>query len=484
MLLGLPLFATAAAASILGVLPEDQNLYLPDSNGVWHCLLDPSIVLSPQQINDGFCDCPDGSDEPATHACPYAANEPLMFYCENKGFFPRLLERHKLNDGVCDYDICCDGSDEWISRLCPDKCEQVRQQYDNYVQETVSKVSAALETRKQYVEKAQSAKKSLEQKLAAARAEAAEAEILAAKRQKELQQAEMDAQNAPQDTSDPGLEEYGQKIKDTLEAYKKQAEQQQQELQKLQNMVADLAANYNPNFNDAAVKKCVRLYGDYVSNKVEEKSVPALAVDDIVSKISQVSNGPKQTISVVPTFSNMWHHYYSQIISLFAPKPEKQTPTSTGNNKNVAQIAVEAKKAQKALLSAKAEASVLETRVNAVYGDDDVFRSVQGEWFLQDLGEYKYKIGLLDAIYQDTTLIGHFRGMDGNVVQFSGGNKCWNGPQRSAQVELVCGMDNKIISVSEPQKCQYQILFETPLVCKAMSEAEMAESFVVDLAKL
>lgn len=57
--------SVVVAGSILGVSPDKQELYKPNADGFWHCLLDPSIVLLFDQINDDFCDCPDGSDEPA-----------------------------------------------------------------------------------------------------------------------------------------------------------------------------------------------------------------------------------------------------------------------------------------------------------------------------------------------------------------------------------------------------------------------------------
>ena len=49
---------------------------------------------------------------------------------------------------------------------------------------------------------------------------------------------------------------------------------------------------------------------------------------------------------------------------------------------------------------------------------------------------------------------------------------------------MVCGPQHVIVSVSEPEKCQYRILLETPLVCSDLSEEELAESFKVDLGKL
>lgn len=97
-----------ASAKVVGVSPEEQALYKTDKAGKWACLSNPDILLSPDQINDGICDCPDGSDEPGTSACVDTL-ESRLFYCENAGFKPRYIRGSLVNDGVCD---CCDCSDE------------------------------------------------------------------------------------------------------------------------------------------------------------------------------------------------------------------------------------------------------------------------------------------------------------------------------------------------------------------------------------
>ncbi|KAJ2163038.1 hypothetical protein GGF46_000224 [Coemansia sp. RSA 552] len=116
VLLGLAAVATAKLPR--GVDPALAAHYQEGSE--FECL-DGSKRIPYSQVNDDYCDCADGSDEPGTSACNNGT-----FYCENRGHLPGHLEAGRVNDGVCDYDVCCDGSDEWGTDAgCSNRCEEL-----------------------------------------------------------------------------------------------------------------------------------------------------------------------------------------------------------------------------------------------------------------------------------------------------------------------------------------------------------------------
>lgn len=110
-----------------GIRLRDLDAYQPGSSaGTRFRCLSSTRQIAWSRMNDDYCDCPeDGSDEPGTGACDRG-----RFYC-------RFQKRHAtgrggytsvpsgwVNDGVCD---CCDGSDEWLSgveRDCRNTCKE------------------------------------------------------------------------------------------------------------------------------------------------------------------------------------------------------------------------------------------------------------------------------------------------------------------------------------------------------------------------
>ena len=102
---------------------------------------DGSRTLASSAVNDDYCDCADGTDEPG-QAAPLASLPPSSahpddkrgasagtsacsrgrFYCANVGHRPELLVSSRVNDGICD---CCDGTDEYNGlENCLNTCQE------------------------------------------------------------------------------------------------------------------------------------------------------------------------------------------------------------------------------------------------------------------------------------------------------------------------------------------------------------------------
>lgn len=100
------------------------------SSNEFRCL-DGSLTLPIEKVNDNICDCSDGSDEPGTSACALFNGTSLVvlpslwkFKCQDSSF-SQEVPHFVVNDGICD---CCDGSDEYQTPVvCPNTCEQKNQ---------------------------------------------------------------------------------------------------------------------------------------------------------------------------------------------------------------------------------------------------------------------------------------------------------------------------------------------------------------------
>lgn len=98
--------------------------------------------------------------------------------------------------------------------------------------------------------------------------------------------------------------------------------------------------------------------------------------------------------------------------------------------------------------------------------DDYALLGIVDECISENVDKYKYEICFMKTIKQDSVLMGNYDHRENNnIYYYLHGEKCWNGPERSVKVEVVCGIENKILNVAEPSTCIYEMKFQTPVIC-------------------
>lgn len=122
---------------------------------------------------------------------------------------------------------------------------------------------------------------------------------------------------------------------------------------------------------------------------------------------------------------------------------------------------------------------------SAEEGDEKVYVTWRDTCFEKSEKTFDYKVCPFHEVKQDHVLVGRWAAWikredgqgvaegAGPVMFFSEGQQCWNGPKRSAVVQLWCGLEEQLVEVSEPTVCVYDFVLMTPLAC---TEAVLAQA--------
>lgn len=280
----------------------DKKLYVSSDEKTFTCLTNPHVTIPYENVNDDYCDCPDGSDEPGTSACSHLPHESLAirgFYCKNEKHTPAFLPLGRVNDGICDYEICCDGSDEWAGVggvKCENKCGEIGKAAGKLAAERERLKSEGLRKKKELLDKAKTMKIELEDNVKTTRVKI---EALGEKvRRLEVQLEETEETERlkmvrqPKEGSKLGVlvslaRERMQELKSSLEKVRGDRDSARSKLEKAEGILKALKEGYNPNFNDEGVKTAVRAWEEYLAqegehpeNKAEERDLDSLLSED------------------------------------------------------------------------------------------------------------------------------------------------------------------------------------------------------------
>ncbi|KAJ2811301.1 hypothetical protein H4S07_002147 [Coemansia furcata] len=574
-LLALLLSSTLAKGAIRGLDPLLASKYVANGAGNFVCL-DGSLEIPFARVNDDYCDCPDGSDEPGTSACNNGT-----FYCANEGHIPARISSSKVNNGVCDPE-CCDGSNEYDSGAhCPNVCVELGQKSREEAGRRALIEGAGSRRRMELVRQARGQRKNKRDELARKElllAEAEEtfrvAEALKGEledRENEKIKAQEGRQSALRDQHLPDLIAYrrflakelhrmrahrdalvlllrsvrnghnaeyndaavsqlitdfaaftdaypymesaaleyaaeGSKARAEREARmdKDGAEQDDVDFEKcrtaidisanerdtlnddiatLADILAALRDGYNKNYHDLEVKAAVVGFADYEASR--EKDLAGLAaqydeigIDGVRQRVADATAAFDALLASPPAAPLM--PPIPPVPSQLAPPPfmgDVETPVAEESNQELA----DARSAYWAAHSAKStlsnEVADLRKLLNDTdLGSDDVYLPVKGECISLDTGEYTYEVCLLDRATQISNKdssrqdLGSFTGFADDVHRYEHGAKCWNGPERSLRASFVCSDTIAILSITEPEKCEYVAKMTGPFACDSVAD--------------
>lgn len=143
------LWSITVASLPKGANPKHLTLYTPDAQGYISCGPSSTQKVHVSALNDDFCDCElTGLDEPGTSACKNG-----KFYCFNKGFEAKTIHSAFVNDGICD---CCDGSDEYLEiKKCANTCKKEALEAHKHILDEIEVLKLGLVQKKKLVDEAQ-----------------------------------------------------------------------------------------------------------------------------------------------------------------------------------------------------------------------------------------------------------------------------------------------------------------------------------------
>ncbi|KAK9079007.1 hypothetical protein SSX86_000676 [Deinandra increscens subsp. villosa] len=548
---------------LLGVAPQDEKYY----KGLWSSgaikCKDGSKLFTKLQLNDDFCDCLDGTDEPGTSACPTG-----KFYCKNAGHSPLTIFSSRINDGICD---CCDGSDEYGGKTrCNNTCWEAGKVARDKLMEKIALFQEGVTIRKQEIEQAKISAAKDEAELSKLKIEEKilrgivqqlkehKEQIEKAVEKERIQKEKEEKQNKEAEQSELKEHEGQEKIDveeqvpvknnddraailDTNPSGKEDPVERAVDVVHTAHAPLDNGEKHDP--KDEEVSEFVHGSepNNGLGNKVEDatKGIDSLSREDLGREIGSRWTGKKTdqqnydvddakkdyetSVDVHDEENNGYdtetdedHHLYDDNCKVDDVEDENNDVSSSSYNydpddddmnildmetesspswfervqrtvRNVLQTVnpfqtpvniSEAENVQKEYNEASMKLSKLKSRISRLtkklendFGPEKEFYSLYGQCFESKQNKYVYKVCPFKQATQEegysTTRLGKWEKFEEsyNVMLFSNGDNCWNGPDRSIKVRLRCGLKLEVADVDEPSRCEYAATLTTPALC-------------------
>ncbi|KAK5132825.1 hypothetical protein LTR08_008627 [Meristemomyces frigidus] len=527
-----------------GVSPDFAKFY--KDAATFTCISNPSLSLPIARVNDDYCDCPDGSDEPGTAACAHlsplspqttvngvgaaGSNTTLAlpgFYCKNKGHAASYLPFTRVNDGICDYELCCDGSEEWESVggvKCEDRCQQIGKEWRRLDEQRQKSLGNAGKKRKELVAEAQRLRKEVEDRIQTLGTQIEGGERKVGQLEQELVEVERREKgrvvrgSVPKKAGKLGIvvglaKQRTEELKEALLRVRGERDASATRLVEVEAILATFKEEYNPNFNDEGVKRAVRAWEDYAArdkgaeaDAAHDRDLDALSQSDKQNGLDweeyEGGDDDESETDVLYAFEaylppsvRTWLDAKLRSLRITLIESgilaDTSSSSSEGESKAVSDAKTRLSTAQKDLDGHRKDLTTHQEDLDKPFGPDDVFRALKDTCISHPAGEYTYDLCFLSKTTQKpkkgggSTNMGNYVSLeqiwvdegavpaDGKglgtglrwAMKYEHGQHCWNGPDRSTMVVLGCAEEGEVWRIVEEEKCVYRMEVGTPAVC-------------------
>ncbi|XP_007488560.1 glucosidase 2 subunit beta isoform X1 [Monodelphis domestica] len=512
LLLLLLLITITAAVEVKrprGVSLTNHHFY--DKSKPFTCL-DGSSTIPFDQVNDDYCDCQDGSDEPGTAACPEG-----RFHCTNAGYKPHYIPSSRVNDGICD---CCDATDEYNSGVvCENTCREMGRKEKETLEQMAEVAREGFRLKKILIEEGkkgqeekrikllglQESKKTLEEQVAMLRAvkeEAEKPEKESKERHQRLWEEQQAAAIAARDQEQAASA--FQELDDNTDGVISVAE-----LQTHPELDPDgdgaLSEAEAQAFLGEALQVDAAGFREglwaAIKDKYQQESLPTMPplTETTVEEILETPEEPSPTEDEDEGPGLEEEAEEDEDDEEESPEEDKETlppqpvkvdeevekdkmPPYDERTQAYIDAAQEARdhfeEAEKSLTEMEESIRNLEQEMALDLGPSGEFSYLFGQCYELSTNEYIYRLCPFNRVTQkpnhggSETNLGTWGSWDASeeekfhVMHYEHGTGCWQGPNRSTKVKLVCGKETVVTSATEPSRCEYLMELVTPAACQ------------------
>lgn len=363
-----------------------------------------------------------------------------------------------MNDGKCDYDTCCDGSDEYAQVggiKCEDRCAAIGKEHRKQEETRQKSLLTALKKKAQMTAEADRLKKEVQVKIEDAGIKLKGFQIKVKEAEENLKEVERREKLRAVRGQSAGGGKLGvlkglaksrvDELRVHLEKTRRQRDSMVNRVTEMEELLSALQKDHNPNFNDEGVKRAVRGWEDYAARETddnwteaEDRDLQAVLAEDSDSNgidwnefTSDTELDVESDVAALYSFTSYLPPSISSWLSDSLSSLRKvlvENGVLADNSKSTSDQAQESKAVQDAKRTlSDAELDVRNTEnditrfredLSKDYGPfDGIFRALKDQCVTKDSGEYEYEVCFLASTKQKPKKGGGHTGM-GNFVGF------------------------------------------------------------------